>query len=151
MVGSPTSINGRTVPVNTWSLITAFYVFANTAASSYMCVYIGTNTFGYFYNPITSLPISTTDKVLLGPFINPTVSIYSLKIFSPGAYSPRSICIFYLQISLLIPIATCSTPTSYCSISLGAPNFGNCLTCQTGAYMKNFYCLQGNSYSKISY
>jgi len=86
-------VNSLTIPAGTWTQITVFILHTTSAYTSYISVYFGSQKHGSFEDPIATL-ISTApdDKVTIGPFSNPPVSIYGMKIFSPGAYSPQISC-----------------------------------------------------------
>ena len=93
-IGAKTNgLYSPTVPVNTWTLITVFILHTPPPVSSYIYAYIGTNLQGKFADKIdTLISPASGDKVTIGPFSNPPVSIYNMKIFSPGAYSPEISC-----------------------------------------------------------
>jgi len=58
-----------------------------------MSVFLGTQSHGSYYNVITpSITTASDDYVIVGPFADTTVTIYNMKIFSPGAYSPETRC-----------------------------------------------------------
>jgi len=83
------SVNSLTVANNAWTLINVFLLYAASPLKSLITVYIWTKLHGYFYDAIsTSISISADDTVTVGPFIGDSLSIYNMKIFSPGAIAP---------------------------------------------------------------
>ncbi len=86
-----TSANSRTVPLGTWTLISVLFLHTDSPLKSFMSVFLGTQSVGSYYDVITpSISPVSGDFINVGPFDNAVISIYNMKIFSPGAYSPET-------------------------------------------------------------
>ena len=139
------SVTVSTIPIATWTQITVFIAYGVPSLTSFVDISMGMTDLGTLRATIPALTIDpANDKVTIGPFLNTPVSISDLTIFSPGARPPQTSCIFsFFNIKKNFLLATCSTPASYCSMSIGPPNTQNCLECQPNTIPKGTICYPG--------
>ena len=97
------SVNSVTVPINTWTLISVFLVYADLPLKSFIVTYIGLQYHGYIYNTVTTpISLSSDNVVTLGPFLGDSLFIDNVKIFSPGGVAPERSCMMIFEFKTIM-------------------------------------------------